>query len=518
MIDLEIPEGAVPLNSSLYIDRPPIEKDCYQTITLTNALIRVKAPRQMGKTSLLTRIINYSQNQLKYHTVYLNFQEADRKFLEDLDLFLQWFVGCISDELELEDQIEKYWKGTRGSKTCCTNYFHRYLLKELDNPLVLTLDETDQIFQYPEIATEFLGLLRSWHENGKNEPRWQNLRLVIAHSKEVYIPLNINQSPFNVGLPIELPELNQQQVIELINRHKLNFSPAEISQFMDMLGGHPYLVRTALYRITKGEINLGNFWQIAPTEEGFYYDHLRRHLTNLESDQHLLEMMQQVVESHDPIKIDSQHAFKLRSMGLVKFKGNQVEPLCNLYRYYFQEVLKINYPRITDKNDTTLAAIMFTDAVNSTELMTANETLMKELLRRDFKLMSNICEHHGGKVLKNLGDGLLMYFDSAVKAVMCAKQIQNSIATEADSLPSGRTLTHRIGIHIGDVFMTGKDVLGAGVNIASRIQNHAEAGGICISQMVYDAVKSRLELPVQEIGLTELKGVPYQVFLYQVIV
>jgi class 3 adenylate cyclase len=242
-----------------------------------------------------------------------------------------------------------------------------------------------------------------------------------------------------------------------------------------------------------------------PTEQGYYYDHLRRHLTNLQNDEKLLADAKIVIQSDQPVQIDSQNAFKLRSIGLVKFKGNEVEPFCNLYRYYFREVLQVNNFSNLNDNETTLAAIMFTDTVNSTQLMTTNETLMKELLKRDFQLMSNICEHHGGRVLKNLGDGLLMYFDSAVKAVLCAKQIQNSIATEANSLPSGRVLKHRIGIHIGDVFMTGKDVLGAGVNIASRLQSHAEEGGICISQMVYDAVKSRLELPVKEIGLTDLK-------------
>ncbi len=517
MKQLDIPEGSVPLNSKLYINRPPIEEDCFETILQPNALIRIKAPRQMGKTSLLTRIIQQGKKQ-GYQTVYLNLQEVDRLFLEDINLFLKWFCGCITDELGLEDQIDKHWNLTRGSKTCCTNYFDRYLLKQLETPLILALDEVDQIFQHPELAVDFFGLLRSWHEKGKNAPKWENLRLLIVHSKEVYLPLNINQSPFNVGLPIELPELTQEQVIELINRHELIFSDEEIKEFMNMLGGHPYLVRIALYHLAKAEINLTEFWQIAPTEEGFYYDHLRRHLTNLQSDPELLEVAKSVMRADNSRQIDSQSAFKLRSIGLIKFKGNEVMPLCNLYRYYFREVLEVNNVSNLHENETTLAAIMFTDTVNSTQLMTTNETLMKELLKRDFQLMNNICEHHGGKVFKNLGDGLLMYFDSAVKAVLCAKQIQQSIATEAEALPSGRVLKHRIGIHIGDVFMTGKDVLGAGVNIASRLQSHAPEGGICISQMVYDAVKSRLELPVIEIGLTELKGVSYQVFLYQIVV
>ncbi len=107
-----------------------------------------------------------------------------------------------------------------GSKQKCGNYFQRYLLATITSPLTLGLDEVDRVFQYPEIAQEFFGLLRAWHEKGKNEQAWQKLRLVISHSKEVYIPLNINQSPFNVGLPIELPELNHQQINELVQKHQ----------------------------------------------------------------------------------------------------------------------------------------------------------------------------------------------------------------------------------------------------------------------------------------------------------
>ena len=83
--------------------------------------------------------------------------------------------------------------------------------------------------------------------------------------------------------------------------------------------------------------------------------------------------------------------------------------------------------------------------------------------------------------------------------------------------PSGRVLIHRIGIHMGDVFLSGGDVLGAGVNVAARLQNKAEPGGICISRMVYDAVKDHLTLQVNELGACDLKGVPAPMELYQVL-
>jgi len=339
-INLDDPEGSVSLDSSLYIDRPPIESDCYQAILKSGALIRVKAPRQMGKTSLVQRILHHAKEQ-GHQTAYLNFQSADDSFLSNLDQLLQWFCGDITNELNLEDRVADYWKQGMGSKQKCGNYFQRYLLATITTPLTLGLDEVDQVFQHPEIAQEFFGLLRTWHEKGKNEPAWKKLRLVISHSKEVYIPLNINQSPFNVGLPIELPEFNYQQIVELVRKHQLNWSNNEIEQLIEMVDGHPYLLRKALYEIARGYLNIEYNLKIAATEEGIYGDHLRRHLLNLTANANLEAGMKQVIASSNPIRLEANIAFKLRSMGLVKLRGNDVIPLCNLYRLYFKDRLGV---------------------------------------------------------------------------------------------------------------------------------------------------------------------------------
>lgn len=339
-ISLENPEGWIPLDSAFYVERPPIEGDCYEAILKSSALIRIKAPRQMGKTSLGARILNHATKN-GYKTVSLNFQLADAESLSNLDLFLQWFCASIADELNIPDKLDEYWKGVLGSKSKCTNYFQRYLLLAINAPFALGLDEVDEVFKYPAIASDFFGLLRAWHERSKNEAVWKNLRLVIAHSKEVYIPLNINQSPFNVGLPIELPELNQTQVQDLIKRHGLNWADSQIAELMTLVGGHPYLVRVALYEIARGRITLEKLQQIAATEESYYGDHLRRHWLNLESDEELLVAIKYVVTADIPVDVGTTEAFKLRSMGLVKFQGNKVMPLCDLYRQYFCDRLGI---------------------------------------------------------------------------------------------------------------------------------------------------------------------------------
>lgn len=331
----EEPEGLVPLYSPFYIEREPIESDCYETAVRRGSLIRIKAPRQMGKTSLLIRVLNHAKEQ-DFKTVRLNLQTADARALDDLDEFLQWFCCIITEELDLPDQLAQYWKGSRGSVRRCQRYFERYLLSNIESPILLGLDEVDQVFEHPEIATDFFGMLRVWHEEGKSDPTWAKLHLVIVHSKEVYVPLSINRSPFNVGLPVELRELKHNEIVELVARHQLQLSDQALEQLVTLVGGHPYLLRVALNQLVRDRTTLENLLIEAPTEGGLYNDHLRRHLLNLEADPALVHAFQQVIEADFPVQVGSTEAFKLSSMGLVKYQGNSVVPLCDLYRQYFR--------------------------------------------------------------------------------------------------------------------------------------------------------------------------------------
>src|SRR6266704_1274598 len=163
----------------------------------------------------------------------------------------------------------------------------------------------------------------------------------------------------------------------------------------------------------------------------------------------------------------------------------------------------------------TLATIVFTDTVGFSERMSRDEAGTLDLLRQDFDRIRKACARHHGEVIKSTGDGLLMYFNSAAGAVSCAVEIQTEHGrrrtNEKDSLE------HRIGIHLGDVFVRESDVMGDGVNIAARLQYEAEPGGICISQTVYDVVKNTLALKTISLGPRSLKNLSQKLTLYQVL-
>ncbi|MEH2106943.1 AAA-like domain-containing protein [Nostoc sp.] len=339
----EFPVGQVPLTSSFYVERPPIEDRCFQEILQPGALIRIKASRQMGKTSLMARILDEARKH-GCQTVALSFHLADKAVFTSLDTFLRWFCESVGRKLKQLHQLDDYWS-IYGSKDKTTAYFEECLLEEIDSPLVISLDGVDRIFPYRDIAEDFFNLLRAWYEYAKYGDRsseiWKKLRLVLVHSKEVYIPLNINQSPFNVGLSIELQEFNQEQVEILVEHHQgLNWIDTQVEKLMEMVGGHPYLVRLALYHVQHQDITLEQLLQTAPTEAGIYKDHLRGHLCNLNEHPNLVAAFSQVVKSFVAIELDSESAFKLHSMGLVVYcNDNKVMPRCDLYRQYFQNRL-----------------------------------------------------------------------------------------------------------------------------------------------------------------------------------
>ncbi|QSF49868.1 AAA-like domain-containing protein [Thermosynechococcus sp. TA-1] len=342
----ELPEGQVEVASAFYIERPPIEQRCRETLLQPGSLIRIKAPRQMGKTSLMARLL-YRATQEGYGTVPLSFQLADAQVFSDLEKLLRWLCASVGRRLGLENRLNEYWDDIFGSKYNCTTYFEEYLLPNCQKagtqfegrPLVLGLDEVDRVFEYPEVASDFFGLLRAWHEEGKNRDIWRNLRLIVVHGTEVYIPLDINQSPFNVGLAIDLPEFNQEQIAELCRLHGLSLSEEQLQDLQHLVGGHPYLIRLSLYHLARQDLTWQALIANAASETGLYRDHLRRQWWHLQQQADLVPAFKEILQADNGNMVDSTVGFKLHSLGLITLEGNLAKVRCDLYRRYFGDRL-----------------------------------------------------------------------------------------------------------------------------------------------------------------------------------
>ena len=329
------PSGSVPLNSAFYLKRSSIEEQINREIKKPGALIRIKAPKEMGKTSLLLRILDYA-NQQGYRTVSLNFEQADQAILSDLNQFLRWLCANISRQIQRKPMLDEYWDEDMGSKISSTLYLQDYILDSIDTGFVLALDEVNQVFEHPQVAKDFLPLLRSWYEEAKRLPVWQKLRLIVIHSTEIYVPLQLNQSPFNVGLPIQLEDFNLEEVQQLAQRYGLNWQDGiQGRQLISMVGGHPALVSLALYHLSRQEITMTQLLETAPTAMGIYSHHLQRHWATLKKQPELEQALDVVFNATEPVTLDPLIAYKLSSMGVIKQLGDKAIAGCELYRRYF---------------------------------------------------------------------------------------------------------------------------------------------------------------------------------------
>jgi TolB-like protein/class 3 adenylate cyclase len=164
-----------------------------------------------------------------------------------------------------------------------------------------------------------------------------------------------------------------------------------------------------------------------------------------------------------------------------------------------------------------LAAIMFTDMVGYSALSQRDEKLAQELLEEHRQLLREIFPRFNGTEIKTIGDGFLVEFNSALEAAQCAIEIQRALAKRNADISPDRRIELKIGIHIGDVVHRGGDVYGDGVNIASRIEPLAGAGGICVSMDVERQIRNAVETRFEKLAPMELKNISVPMELFRIV-
>ncbi len=163
-----------------------------------------------------------------------------------------------------------------------------------------------------------------------------------------------------------------------------------------------------------------------------------------------------------------------------------------------------------------LAAILVADVVGYSRLMEADESgTLAVLTERRKSILEPVVREHGGRIVKMMGDGVLIELASAVNAVKAALELQRQFAVANDFLPEARRMLLRIGINLGDVIGEGSDIYGDGVNIAARLEALAEPGGICISAKVHDEVRGKIETSFADAGERQLKNMTGSVRVFR---
>jgi TolB-like protein len=163
-----------------------------------------------------------------------------------------------------------------------------------------------------------------------------------------------------------------------------------------------------------------------------------------------------------------------------------------------------------------LAAIVAADVAGYSRLMGLDEVGTARTLREHRKVTDALVAKHGGRLVKTMGDGVLLEFPSVVDAVECAIAMQAVMAERNQGVPEDRRMLYRVGINLGDILIEGDDILGDGVNVAARLEGIAEPGGICISSSAYEHVRGKVPVDFTDLGEQNLKNIARPIRAYAV--
>ncbi len=336
--DPRVETGALQLDSPFYVRRVADGKIDH-LVKQPGETILIKGPRQFGKTSLASRARVAAQRNSQ-QACYIDFQLIDESRLRDSSTLLKYLAARLARDFDTAVQPKDLWDEMLGDADSLTEFVEKAVLAKAALPVLVCLDEVDNVFKHP-YRDDFFGILRGWHNRRATHPLWNRFNLLIAHSTEPALFIrDLNQSPFNVGTVFRLGDFDRDEILWLNQRHK---SPPltgveDLERFVRLLSGHPYLVRQGLYAMTADHFTVAQLEKVGADDTGPFGDHLRRHLWTLRNNEPLLKALKAALSGGGFAGEDDFQ--RLRAAGLIVGESRQMaRPRCRLYLEYLEKHL-----------------------------------------------------------------------------------------------------------------------------------------------------------------------------------
>ncbi|MBV9747761.1 MAG: AAA-like domain-containing protein [Acetobacteraceae bacterium] len=337
-VKLEPVGGAVPPGSPYYVERS-CDIEFLQALDNQESIILIKGARQIGKTSLEARGAAHAAAQ-GWRCCVTDYQKLNSAQMASDDAFYKLLAATLARQLKFPYDFKSEWTDLFGSNLNMENFL-RELLDSREEPLLWLMDEVDKLFAAP-FASDFFGLVRSWHNSRSTEPGgpWSKLTVVIAYATEAHLFIqDLNQSPFNVGRRIELEDFNVQQVVDLNGRYGGPLKAyREAEELHTLLGGQPYLTRRALDVLATGKLDFAGLREHADRDDGPFGDHLKRLLLSVSRLPEVLEYVRSLLEGRPGQNQDAY--YRLLAGGIIQHDSSgRLDFRCNVYRTYLRNHL-----------------------------------------------------------------------------------------------------------------------------------------------------------------------------------
>jgi hypothetical protein len=332
---LEEPEGVMDADSPFYVVRNVDDIALKLIRQIGGCTFFLKAPGQMGRSTLLSRIIAEAEEPTKI-VAHLDFQLFGTQAASiEYDAFFKQFCSLLTETLTIENQVNKHWQesGT-NSMISCTSYLTRHVLPKLDAPLVLAMDEVDNIYD-GSYRSDFFTMLRNWSNTRASRPIMKRLDIVFVTSAErEWLITEGSQSKFNVGTQLELSDFSMDQIRKLNAAHREPFKVAELERLFALTNGHPNLIRRALFEIAAGRHSVASLFAHYADDDGPFREHLRLLFHRMYGNASFIDGLSKIIAGR-PFT-DRNVIFRLLSLGVVCKRGPNVMPRCAVYAEYFK--------------------------------------------------------------------------------------------------------------------------------------------------------------------------------------
>jgi AAA-like domain len=302
------------------------------------AVVKIQAPSQFGKTTLMCKMLDRAEQQ-GHLALYLDLNAIELSSFKDPQTFFRRFICEIISEIETQYHpecltlLEQYDRPVIPlTPSAAFLKYLEQLQQKIAKPLTIGINKLDRLLDFPETGDEFLFQLRNMHEKSKKPGAWQNFRLVLAYSTpriEEFVTVVANRSPFNVGSLIQLGEFSSSEIAALAATRGLKLDSIQIDTLMQSIGGIPSLVYLTLDRL---QDRGGDLTAITPIYQ--------EHLATLElwlQQRELYSMMQQIATNPATAIFPRRQQNLLHRQGLICSINNQIQARCELYRQFFAD-------------------------------------------------------------------------------------------------------------------------------------------------------------------------------------
>lgn len=326
--------GAMAIQSPFYIRRLADEY-AEEYLERGESIILVQGPRQVGKSSLLARMLQHGRN-VGIKSVFTDFQTIGESQLKDESFLYRALAYSFASQLKLNLDLSSSWNKWLGPNMNLDALMSG-LLEQVDGKVCWGIDEADALFNRP-YAGDFYGLLRSWHNRRALDPTgpWGKLTLVLSYATEAHLFItDLNQSPFNVGLKVAVRDFTRSEVETLAARFEV-VDRADVLAVLDVANGHPFLTRRALAFLKQGSSS-EELRSSAPLVDGPFGDHLHRILASVTYDAQILQEVKNVL-ANKPIS-NPVNGYRLMSAGVLATNSSTGTFRVPAYEHYLRAAL-----------------------------------------------------------------------------------------------------------------------------------------------------------------------------------